>query len=136
LHGKRGGEALDLKCQGEPRLLEAILIFDWQFASAPMFLVLLIVLIVTQPLVPPPIWRAILTLACGLAIVAAIPVVEITQGIPWTPIWRIKPVSDRPSQGIHLAIAAIVEFAGIALAILGTFDIGCALARRSSLPPA
>ncbi len=50
LEVKRGGQAQRLVTKGEIPRLEAVLFLDWQFVSAPVFLVLLLTLVATQPL--------------------------------------------------------------------------------------
>jgi membrane-associated protease RseP (regulator of RpoE activity) len=134
LEGQRGGEDLRLEFRGKPQVLEGVLFLDWQFVSAPVFLVLLLLHIATQPLDPPPLWREILTTLGGLAVVTATAIVEAGSSQPWTWVWQSKAISHAPSPGLHYSLAAIAMLAGLILAFLGAFRVRAVLARRSSEP--
>ncbi len=93
---KRDGKDVRLHYKGEARKLEGILFFDWQFIAAPAFLVLLQLLVATQPLMPAPLWRAIVVILVGLTIVTATIVIEATQWLPWTWVWKSQPIDYSP----------------------------------------
>lgn len=129
---RRGGQDLRLEFTGEPPALEGVLLLDWQFISAPVFLVLLLLFIATQPL-DPPLWRAILATLGGLAVSVVAVVVEVAQAIPYTIVWRSKGVAHGPSPGLHYAVMAAATLAGLALAIGGALAVRAVLLRRSEV---
>jgi len=93
----RDGKEQHLKSEGEVPRMEAAVLLDWQFVTAPLFLLLLVLLIATQPL-NRPLWRAILVAVSGLGVLGAIIGVELTQQIlPWTPIWRSSLIRNAPA---------------------------------------
>jgi hypothetical protein len=127
---RRGDKELRLAYQGEIPALEGVLFLDWQFVSAPIFLVLFLILVATQPLDPPPLWRALLVILGGLAVVTVLVVIEATQFVPWTPVWRSKGVAHGPPPALHYLLASVVLVAGLALAILGAIAARAVLMRR------
>jgi hypothetical protein len=102
--------------------------FDWQFIAAPVFLCLTLLLIATQPLNPPPLWRSIVTILSALTIVFASLIAELTpQFMPYTRVWQSRPISHAPSPYLHYSILAVVLTTSLTLAFTG------ALACRSNL---
>jgi hypothetical protein len=136
LEGRRGEEDLRREYRGEPRRLEGVLFLDWQFVAAPIFLVLLLLHIATQPLEPPPLWRAIATMLGGLAVVIAAVVVEAGSYRPWTWVWQSKAISHAPDPGLHYAVTAAATLTGLALAFLESFHIRAILLRKTREPAA
>jgi hypothetical protein len=130
---ERGRQPLRLAGSGEPSTLYGVLFLDWQFVSAPVFLVLLLVLIATQPLDPPPLWRAIILLLSGLAVVSIVVVVERTQFAPWTAIWQSRSLSHAPPSALHYSLALATLLSGLALSILSAFSIRAVLIRRATV---
>jgi hypothetical protein len=92
---KRDGKDVRLEYRGETPKLEGVLFLNWQFVAAPAFLVLLLLLVATQPLMPAPLWRAILVTLVGLGIVTTTIVIEATHWLPWSWIWQSKSI-DHP----------------------------------------
>ena len=127
---KRSGQELRLAWKGQVPTLESVLFLDWQFVSVPVFLVLLLVLVATQPLDPPPLWRGILVLLGGLAVVTVLVVVELRQFVPWTALWQSKPISHGPAPTFHYLLAVGVLLTGLALAILGALAVRVVLMRK------
>jgi len=134
LEVKRSGQDLRLVANGEIPTLEAVLFLDWQFVSAPVFLVLLLVLVATQPLHPPPLWRALLVILGGLAVITVTVIVETTEWIPWTAVWRSKSVSHGVAPALHYPLTAAVLLSGLALTILGALAVRAVLVRRAIEP--
>jgi membrane-associated protease RseP (regulator of RpoE activity) len=128
---KRDGKDVRLEYAGETPKLEGMLFFDWQFASAPSFLVLLLLLVATQPLMPPPLWRAIIVTLAGLAIVTVTIVIEATQRVPWSWVWQSKPIDHWPSGTLHITLALTVLLTSLALSLLGAMGIRAFLLRRA-----
>ena len=60
-----------------------MLYLDWQIISAPVFLLLLLLLIATQPL-KPPLWRSIVVVVAGLVVLTVTVAIECTRYGPWT----------------------------------------------------
>src|SRR5262249_22487309 len=116
------------------RTLSAVLILDWQFISAPVFLVFFLLLVATQPLSPPPLWRAILVTLAGLAAAAAPVVIELTHFVPWTIVWRSGAATNGPPPGLRYALGLAASLSGLALAVLGALSVRAALARRAHDP--
>jgi hypothetical protein len=134
LDGWRNQEELHLQFTGEPRSLEGLLFLDWQFVAAPVLLVLLLIMIATQPL-DSPLWRAILVMLCGLIVVASMIVVETTQKArPWTAVWQLQSISNGHSPVLHYTLAALALLTGLALSFLGAFSIRATLIRRTAPP--
>jgi hypothetical protein len=133
---KRGGKDVRLEYKGETPKLEGVLFFDWQFVSAPACLVLLLLLVATQPLMPAPLWRAIIVILVGLAIVTATMVIEATQSLPWSWVWESKPIDHSPSPALHFTLAVMVLLAGLALSLLGALAVRAFLLRRAHQPTA
>jgi len=129
---KRRGQELQFASRGEVPTLEGVLFMDWQFVSAPVFLVLLLLLIATQPLDPPRLWRAILTLLGGLAVISVVVVVEVRQFAPWTAVWHPRPISHAPPSALHYSLAVATLLAGLTLSILGAFSVRAVLIRRAT----
>ena len=125
---RRNDKDLRLVQTGEKPALSAVSIFDWQFVSAPLFLVLLLLLIATQPLDPVPLWRAIIVTLGGLSVVASTFIMELTHFVPWTIVWQTGSVSNPPSNALHYSLAATTSATGLLLAVFGAVSI------RSSLP--
>ena len=126
---KRDGKDVRLEYVGETPKLEAVLFFDWQFVSAPAFLVLILLLVATQPLTPAPMWRPIIVTLVGLGIVAATTAIEATQRMPWSWVWQSKSIDRTPSPALHLTLGAIVSLTGLALSLLGALGIRAVLLR-------
>jgi hypothetical protein len=126
---KRDGKDVRLEYKGETPKLEGVLFFDWQFVSAPAFLILLLLLVATQPLMPAPLWRAIIVTLVGLGIVTVTTVIEATQRIPWSWVWQSKSIDRIPPPALHLTLAAIVLLTGLALSLLGALGIRAFLLR-------
>ena len=120
---KRDGKAVRLEYKGEAPRLEGVLFFDWQFASAPAFLILLLLLVATQPLQPAPLWRTIIVTIAGLGILIVTIAIEVTQRNPWSWVWQSKSIDRIPSPALHLTLAAVVSLSGLALSFLGAFGI-------------
>jgi hypothetical protein len=133
---KRDGKEIRLEYKGETPKLEGVLFFDWQFVSAPAFLVLLLLLIATQPLMPAPLWRAIIVVLIGLTIMIATIVIEATRRIPWSWVWESKPIDHSPPQPLHFTLAAAVLLMGLALSFLGALRVRACLIRRAQPPAA
>src|SRR5262249_36208015 len=131
---KRHGQELQLASRGEQPTLEGVLFLDWQFVSAPVFLVLLLLLIATQPLDPPPSWRPILCLLGGLAAISVLVVVEVRQFAPWTAVWHSKPINHTPPPALRYSLAIATLLAGLTLSILGAFSVRAALIQRAAAP--
>ncbi len=130
----RGEQELRLVTEGENPKLEAVLVLDWQFISAPVFLALLLVLIATQPLDPPPLWRACVVLLGGLVVITATVIVEATQGIPWSAIWRSKAISHGVSPAGHYPLTGAALVLGLSLSILGALAVRAVLLHRTLVP--
>jgi PDZ domain len=128
---ERNGKEFQIESEGERPELEGVLYLDWQFVSAPVFLVVLLLLIATQPL-KPPLWRAIVVIITGLAVLTVTVAIECTQFAPWTPVWRVRSMSHSPSRLLHYSLAIVILLAGLTLAFLGTFGVRAVLARRAS----
>jgi hypothetical protein len=129
----RKEKELKIECEGERPELEAVHYLDCQFVSAPTFLIVLLLLIATQPL-DPPLWRAIVVIVAGLTVLAVTAWLECTQFAPWTPIWRAGSTSHSPSRHMHYSLAIIMMLAGLALAFLGAFAVRADLIRRAQEP--
>ncbi len=127
----RSEQELRLVTEGEIPRLEAVLVLDWQFISAPVFLALLLVLIATQPLNPAPLWRAGVVLLGGLVVITATVIVEATQGIPWTAIWRSKAISHGVSPAWHYPLTGAALVLGLSLSILGALAVRAVLLLRT-----
>jgi PDZ domain len=130
LQVERDGKELQIECEGESPELEAVLYLDWQFISAPVSLVVLLLLIATQPL-KPPLWRSIVVVVAGLTVLTVTVAIECTQYAPWTPVWRVRSMSHSPSRIAHYSLAIVMMLAGLALAFLGTFGVRADLIRRA-----
>ena len=133
---KRDGKDVRLEYKGETPKLEGVLFFDWQFVSAPAFLVLLLLLVATQPLMPALLWRAIIVILVGLATVTATIVIEAAQSVPWSWVWEAKLIDRAPSLALHLALAVTVLLAGLALSLLGALGVRAFLLRKAHQPTA
>jgi PDZ domain len=131
LEVERNGKEFRIECKGEKPELEAVLFLDWQFISAPVFLLLLLLLIATQPL-KPPLWRSIVVVIAGLIVLAVIVAIECTQFVPWTPIWRLRSISHSPPRRLQYSLAIVTLLAALSLTFLGTFGVRAVLARRAS----
>jgi hypothetical protein len=129
---KRGEQMLKLEYQTESPTLDGIVLLDWQFVSAPIFLAFFVLCLATQPLDPPPLWRAILVTHAGMSVMTVAVVFELTHGIPWTPIWRSRTLSTPPPPFLHYSLTALALALGFALAILGALDIRAVLTRKRS----
>lgn len=134
LEVNRSGQALRLVTKGEIPKLEAVLLLDWQFVSAPVFLVLLLILVATQPLKPPPLWRAILVTLGGLVVITVTVIVEVTQWLPWTGVWRSKSISHGFSPALHYPLTVAALLSGLALSILGSLAVRAVLMHRAFEP--
>jgi membrane-associated protease RseP (regulator of RpoE activity) len=134
LNVKRNGQDLRLEYKGEIPTLEGLVVLDWQFVSAPVFLVLLLLLIATGPMEPPPLWRGILVALGGLAVVTVALVVEVTHWLPWTIIWQSQAISHGPSPPLHYALLIAVLLTGLALAFCGALSVRATLLRRVPKP--
>jgi hypothetical protein len=132
---QRGGKDVRLEYQGETPKLEAVVFYNWQFVSAPAFLVVLLLFMATQPLIPAPLWRAILVTLVGLGIVTVTTVIEATQWVPWTPVWRSRSIDGVPSPALHLTLAATVLLTGLALSVLGALGVRTVLRRGAHRQP-
>ena len=132
LEGRRGEGELRLECRGEPRSVEAVFFLDWQFIAVPILLALLLLHIATEPLEPPPLWRAIVATLGGLAVMAAAAIVEAGSSWPWTWVWRSKAISHVPDAGLHYAVAAAAALTALILASLGSFTIRALLKRKAT----
>jgi hypothetical protein len=130
LEVERKGKEVQIECEGESPELEAVLYLDWQFISAPVFLVLLLLLIATQPL-KPPLWRSIVVVVAGLTVLTVTVAIECTRYAPWTPVWRLRSMSHSPSRVAHYSLAIAMMLAGLALSFLGTFAVRADLIRRT-----
>jgi membrane-associated protease RseP (regulator of RpoE activity) len=131
LEGRRGEEDLRLDYRGEPRFLEGVLFLDWQFVAAPIFLALLLLHIATQPLEPPPLWRALLAMLGGLAVVTVAVIVEAGSSWPWTWVWQSKAISHAPDSRLHYPVTTAATLAGLALAFLGALGVRALLMRKA-----
>jgi len=132
---KRDGKDVRLEYKGETPKLEGVLFFDWQLVSAPAFLVLLLLLVATQPLTPAPLWRAITVTLVGLAIVTVTIVIETTQGLSaWSIAWQSKPIDHIPPPALHFTLAAVVLLTSLALSLLGALEVRAFLLRGAHLP--
>jgi membrane-associated protease RseP (regulator of RpoE activity) len=133
---KRDGKHVRLEYEGETSKLEGVLFFDWQFVSAPAFLVLLLLRVATQPLMPAPLWRETVVTLVGLGIVIVTIVIEATQRMPWTSVWQSKSIAP---PALHLTLAAIVLMSGLVLSLLGAMGIRafliCEAHRRAAAKP-
>jgi hypothetical protein len=129
----RNEKELKIECEGERPELEAVTYLDWQFVSAPVFLVVLLLLIATQPL-KPPLWRAIVVIVAGLVVLAVTAWLECTQFAPWTPVWRARATRHSPSRHVHYFLAIITLLEGLALTFLGAFAVRAALIHRAQEP--
>jgi len=127
----RSEQDVPLVTKGEIPAFDGMLFLDWQFASAPVFLVLLLVSIATQPLKPPPLWRALLATLGGLAVTVS---VEATQWAPWTPVWRSKSISHGFPPVLHYTLTGAALLSGLALSFLGAFAVRAVLMRRRAEP--
>ena len=127
---ERNGKSVQIECEGESPELEAVLYLDWQIISAPIFLLLLLLLIATQPL-KPPLWRSIVVVVAGLAVLTVTVAIECTRYAPWTPVCRLRSISHSPSRTAHYSLAIVMLLAGLALAFLGAFAVRSDLMRRA-----
>ena len=130
---KRRGQEVQYASRGEVPTLDCVLFLDWQFVCAPVFLVLLLLLIATQPLDPPPLWRAILCVVGGLAVISVVVVVEVRQLMPWTAVWYSKSINHAPPSALHYSLALATLLAGLTLSILGAFSVRAVLIRRAEV---
>jgi len=124
----RSGRVVRLTAAADTPRLEGVLFMDWQFVSAPVFLVLLLLLIATQPLAPAPFWRSTVVLVGGLAVLTVAIVIELKNWMPWSWVWESKPISHAPPPVLHYSLLATVFLAGLALTFLGAFAIRARLA--------
>jgi hypothetical protein len=141
LNVKRSGQDLRVVAKGETPTREAVLFLDWQFVYAPAFLVILLILVATQPLKPPPLWRAILVTLGGLVVMTMTVILEVTQLVQWTAAWRSKSISHGFSPVLHYPLTAAALLSGLALSFLGAlavraFLMGSASGPASPNPPA
>jgi hypothetical protein len=132
---KRNGADLQLVARAPAPSLEGVLVLDCQFVSAPVFLVLFLLLVATQPLEPPPLWREIVVTLGGLAVLVVAVVVELTRFIPWTIVRQWLTVTNGPPPRLHYSLLGVVSLAGLALAVLGAFSIRAHLVRKANRPP-
>ncbi len=126
---KRDGHEMRLVSKGEIPKLEGVIFLDWQFVSAPVFLVLLIISIATQPL-KAPLWRAILVTLGGLAVITFTVIVEATRWVSWTVVWRSQSVAHAFPDYLHYTLAAMVLLLSLGICILGALSIRAWLALR------
>lgn len=122
--------------KGNPVFLWNLVDLDWQLVSAPAFLVLLLLLLATQPLMPAPLWRAIILTLVGLGIVIATIVIEATQRSPWPWVRESKPIDHAPRPALHFTLAATVLLTGLALSLLGALGARAYLLRGAHQPAA
>lgn len=120
---ERNDKKIQLHSLGEKPAFEAVLVLDWQFITAPVFFILLLVSIATQPLDPPPLWRTILNLICGLAVLASVIIIEAFVWLPWQSIWRVRPYYHGYLPTLHYSLMAIVIILALAMIFLSTFGI-------------
>ncbi len=131
----REGKEANLSSKGDPQHLEAVLLFDWQLFSAPIFLVFLVLLITTQPL-DRLLWRTISVTLAGLAVLGLVVMDTLTQRIwPWEAVWQSGPTRHHaPQDGWHYSLTVGALVLGLALSLLGALDVRSAPLRRRSQP--
>ena len=128
---KRGEQDVRCVTKGEIPRPEAVLFLDWQFVSAPTFLLLFLILFATQPLEPPPLWRGMVVALGGLVVMTTTTIVEVTQWLPWTAVWQSKSISHGFSPALHYRLTVASLLAGTAISILGGMAVRANLMRRA-----
>lgn len=132
---KRKGEDKQLVTRAPAPSLEGVLVLDCQFVSAPVFLVLFLLLVATRSLEPPPLWRAIVVTLGGLAVSVVAVVFEMTHVVPWTILRHWLAVTNGPPPLLHYSLFGVVSLAGLALAVLGVIAIRARLERGANQAP-
>jgi len=123
LEVNRDGRSLNLVSEAEALQLSAVLFLDWQFVTAPVFLALILILVATEPLKPPPLWRSILVTLGGLVVIAVPVIFEVTHWFPWTVIWRSRSIGHGPSATLHYSLIGAALLLGVSLSVLGALGV-------------
>jgi membrane-associated protease RseP (regulator of RpoE activity) len=131
----RSGQELRLVSDGAAPTLDGVLFLDWQFVSASIFLVVLLLMIATEPIAPAPLWRPILAILGGLIVLGVTVTAEVTHFAPWTAVWQSKAISHGPSPLLHYSLTVWTLLAGLALSVLAACDVRAALIRRYANAP-
>lgn len=112
----RGREELTVTLVGEAPRVEAIVYYDWQFISGGALLVLALLLIATQPLRPAPLWRAALVSLVGLALLAALVMIDWSWQI--TPVRRYWAIDNLPYPWVQQTFCAAIAGGLVILGVL------------------